>query len=110
MYNITMPDNIHDFVANWKKWDKIPGLYLAEKQSTSTPLSSSWSRRFEEASYYKVSINYIEFSEWENIRTWCKEHIGERYTWVGPTINTNPKLEFWFERSEDAMLFTLNWL
>lgn len=90
-----MPDNINDFVDNWKKWDNNFG----------SGLNMTWNRRFKEAGYYKVSIK-VESSEWKNILTWCEEHIGQRYIWVG---GTNPKLDFWFERSEDAVLFALTW-
>jgi hypothetical protein len=84
-------DNIQDFIAAWKSWDKT------NAQNLIIPI---WHNRFREAGYYECKLGNA--SKWTDSHQWCKENIGEQhYAWVGNV--------FWFETEQDAIAFTLKW-
>lgn len=60
-----------------------------------------WNGELERAGYYYVVLQ--KHDTWQEIHQWCTTHIGkEHYTWTGS--------KFWFDDSQNAMLFTLMWL
>ena len=59
-----------------------------------------WNRILLEAGYYPV-IGYSSY-RWTEKLEWCQRYLSEnQYVWVG--------YNFYFTRSEDAVLFKLKW-
>lgn len=84
-------DNIEDFISSWKMYDY--GIPIHEKVSV-------WKRRFDDAGYYRAELNVVE--KLGEARDWCEMYFGKgHYVSIG--------FVFWFETSDDAVIFSLKW-
>ena len=61
-----------------------------------------WRSAYDKMNYASVLLGYIGHQQWQEVHAWCQQHFGEdHYCWTGS--------RFWFDRSEDAILFALRW-
>ncbi len=66
------------------------------------PTDFSWRHAYEAQGYYSVLIGEEAHLHWNLVHRWCEENVGrEHYSWTGS--------RFWFEKSEDAVMFSLRW-
>jgi hypothetical protein len=63
-----------------------------------------WHNELRTAGYHEVVIDDVSPRDdhWQEMATWCQANIGhDHWIWLG--------YDFWFSRSEDAVLFSLRW-
>ena len=61
-----------------------------------------WSTTFGKMNYPNVLLGRNGHRQWQEVHAWCQEQFGsDHYAWAGS--------RFWFDRTEDAVLFALRW-
>lgn len=88
-------DCIKLFMSAWKTYD-----------SPDDPRVPNWAHRFHDAGYFQV---VCPADKREDANVWCSINIGaDHYACMGH-LGLYSDFTFWFETSEDAVLFALKW-
>ena len=94
--------NIREFIDKTKE---DHANYLRNRSASEVllgpPLDIHWEATLKGARYFRV-VATGNPSQWNEMHRWCMTNFGvNHYTWTGNI--------FWFEREEDAVMFSLKW-
>ena len=71
--------------------------------SSDSSIPIRWNDELQQAGYYSCNLSVIDSTtRWQQAHAWCGLNIGEQhYVWTGS--------KFWFDRSDNLVMFSLKW-